>query len=63
MNAKFYALDEELRTKSNQLQSALSKISRLEESHQSDIEQLNGEIQHFRSLHEDLNKVLKSKEK
>ncbi len=57
------ALEEELRSKSNHLQSALNKIARLEEMHRTEIDQLNIDVQHFRTLYEDLDKVVKSQEK
>jgi uncharacterized protein YukE len=63
LQAKLTALEEELRSKSNQLQSALNKIGRLEESHRSETDQLNIDIQHFRTLYKDLDKVVKSQEK
>ena len=63
LNSKLAALEEELRTKSNALQASILKINRMEENHQSDIDHLNIDVQHFKTLYEDLSRVLKSQEK
>lgn len=63
LTTKLTALEEELRNRSNALQAALLKNSRLEENHQSEIDQLNADLNHFRTLYEDTTKVFKSQEK
>lgn len=63
INGKLSALEEELRNKTNALQTSMLKITRLEENHQSEIEQTNADLHHFRTLYEDLSKVFKSQEK
>lgn len=60
---KMTLLEEELRSKTVQLQTAINKISRLEDNHQSELDQLTGDAQHFRTLYEDLSKLVKSQEK
>lgn len=60
VNAKTTALEEELRSKTNALSSLEIKLQKSEEAYSSDIDQLNNDVQHFKTLYEDLSKSLKN---
>lgn len=63
LNTKLAALEEELRSKSNALQASILKINRMEENHQTEIDQMNVDVHHFRTLYEEQSRLFKSQEK
>ena len=56
-------MEEEIRAKANALNSANNKIIKLEENHSRDVDQLNGDIAHFKSLYEEISKRVKNSER
>ena len=63
VNAKTLALEDELKSKTSALLSMENKMKMVEEAYSSDVEQLNNDVLHFRTLYENLTKSLKNTQK
>ena len=57
------ALEDELKSKTNALFSMENKMQMVKEAYSSDVEQLNNDVHHFRTLFENLTKSLKNTQK
>lgn len=56
-------MEDEIKKKSQALALSESKIVKMEEAFQSDIDQLNSDVNHFKKLYEDLAKSVKSNQR
>lgn len=56
-------MDDEIKKKSQALALMESKISKMEDAYQADIDQLNGDVVHFKKLYDDLTKSVKSNQR